>query len=60
MQLVVHVAGFSAVVAQIATLLISGEVHCEESAANFELQAAQFEDVGPILQGLCGETLEGF
>ena len=40
MELVVHIAGFTAVMAQIATLLIPGEVHREESATNFEFQAA--------------------
>ena len=56
MQLVVHIASFASVVAQIATFLIPGEVHREESAANFELQTAQFEDVSPILQCLGCES----
>ena len=60
MELVVHIASFSTVVAQIATLLIPGEVHREESATSFEFQAAQFQDVGPILECLGCKSCQGF
>ena len=57
-QLVVHVAGFAAVVAEIEPCFITGEVHRQQAAAHLQFAAAQLEDLAPVLHRLGGEALK--
>ena len=57
MQLVMHVAGFAAVVAEIEACFITGEVHRQQRAAHLQLAAAQLKR-GSSPSSLSGEALE--